>query len=56
MLFPCSYLPVEKPVMKPPRLKRENKKKTEKKPPREEHSTDSKDESEIPNILPEQIT
>ena len=57
MLFPCSYLPVEKSAMKPSRPKRQNKSKKEKEEPTsEDHSTDSEDESEIPKILPEQIT
>ena len=57
MLFLCSYLPVEKPAMKPSQPKRRNKSKKEKEEPTsEDHSTDSEDESEIPKILPEQIT
>ena len=57
MLFPCSYLPVEKSAMKPSQPKRQNKSKKEKEEPTsEDHSTDSEDESEIPKILPEQIT
>ena len=57
MLFPCSYLPVEKSAMKPFQPKRQNKSKKEKEEPTsEDHATDSEDESEIPKILPEQIT
>ena len=57
MLFPCSYLPVERSAMKPSQPKRQNKSKKEKEEPTsEDHSTDSEDESEIPKILPEQIT
>ena len=57
MLFPCSYLPVEKFAMKPSQPKRQNKSKKEKEEPTtEDHSTDSEDESEIPKISPEQIT
>ena len=57
MLFSCSYLPVEKSATKPSQPKRQNKSKKEKEEPTsEDHSTDSEDESEIPKILPEQIT
>ena len=57
MLFPCSYIPVEKPAMKPPQPKRQNKNKKEtEEPTNEGHSTDSEDESEIPKTSPEQIT
>jgi hypothetical protein len=52
LLFPCTYLPVENPVVKPAQLKNEKKSEKEKQVT-QDYLTDSEDEFEIAAFAPE---
>jgi hypothetical protein len=52
MLFPCTYLPVENPIVKPAQLKKKKKSEKEKQVT-QDYQTDSEDEFGIASFAPE---